>query len=108
MSLRDFPQTITLWSATPDGFGGNTFAAPVLIKGRWEEKQVMYYSAKGDEVQSKAVVYLDTDVAIGDYIAQDDQTGTAVATNSSGASPVMQFRKSPDLRQHEYERKVIL
>ena len=108
MSLRDFPQTITLWSALPDGYGGNTFAAPVLIKGRWEEKQVMYYNAQGDEVQSKAVVYLDTDAAIGDYIAQGDHTGTAVATNFAGSFPVMQFRKSPDLRQHEYERKAIL
>lgn len=108
MSLRDHPQDITYWAATPDGFGGNAFAAPVIIKGRWEDKAIMFFTPANEEVQSKAVAYLAADVAIGDYIGPGDQTGFPVATSSPLAYPVMQFRKIPDNRYNSFERKAYM
>jgi hypothetical protein len=108
MSLRDHPQDITYWAATPNGFGGNTFAAPVIVKGRWEDKQIMFFAPNKEEIQSKAVAYLEADVAIGDYIGPGDQTTFPVATSAPTAYPVMQFRKTPDNRFNSYERKAIM
>ena len=109
MTLRDHPQDITHWpTPTKDGFGGFTFVAPVLLKGRWEDKQELFRVKNGEEVLSEAVVYIDTDVVIGDYIAENDQTATADPTTLQEAHQVRQFIKIPDLRQTDFERKAML
>ena len=41
MTFREHPQDITHWSTTLDGFFSYVFAAPVIIKGRWENKKIM-------------------------------------------------------------------
>ena len=109
MSLRDHPQDITHWpTLTKDGLGGFTFAAPVLLKGRWEDKQELFRDKNGEEVLSEAWVYLETDIVIGDYIAENDQTGTPDPTTLQDAHQVRQFIKIPDLRQNDFERKAML
>lgn len=109
MTLRDHPQDITVWQpGVNDGFGGFTFPAPTLIKGRWEDKQELFRDAKGEEVLSEAIVYVDTDIVVGTYIAEGDQTATADPTTLQDAHQVRQFMKIPDLRQNDFERKAML
>ena len=109
MTLRDHPQDITVWEpAANDGFGGFTFPAPTLIKGRWEQKQELFKDADGEEQMSEAIVYVDTDVSVGQYIAEGDQTAIVDPETLPNAHRIKQYVKIPDLRQNEYERKAIL
>ena len=109
MSFRDHPQDITIWQpGVNDGFGGFTFPAPTLIKGRWEQKQELFKDPNGEELMSEAIVYVDTDVAIGQYIAEGDQTAVADPTTLSDAHRIKQYTKIPDLRFNEFERKATL
>ena len=71
-------QEVTHWPITgSDGFGGFVFGAPVLLEGRWEEKSELFISEDNESVLSKAIVYLDSDVDNGDYVAQGDHTAVA-------------------------------
>lgn len=110
MSLvtRNHYQTITVWTSKPDGFGGFTFSAPVTCKGRWEDVQKAFIEPQGTESVSRAVVYLEVDAHVDDYVCLDDQTGHADPTIVAGALPIRQFLKTPTLRASAYERKAIL
>jgi hypothetical protein len=62
MSITNFikrvaVQTAVYWgSPINDGYGGKTFASPVEIKCRWEDKVRLLISADGSETKSKATV----------------------------------------------------
>lgn len=105
---REHPQEITHWVVTPDVYGGYSFAAPVKINGRWEERAELFRTIQGDEEISKAIVYVDTDVALSDYLALGDFTATSDPTTLDTTHQVRQFDKIPDLRINTYERKAIL
>ena len=73
MSLMDiientYAQTAVYWGApTPDGYGGNTFAAPIEVVCRWEDKEQFLGSQVGGEVTgglmlSRSIVFLKQDV----------------------------------------------
>ncbi len=96
-------QDATVWSATPDGFGGYSFGAPTAIKCRWEEKAELI---PGSTEASKAVVFLPSDISVEDYIF----LGTTVSTTPTtiGAHRVQAFKKVPDLRSLEVVRKAWL
>lgn len=109
MTLRDHPQDITVWQpGVNDGFGGFTFPAPTLIKGRWEDTQVLFLNSKGEELMSQAVVYVDTDVSVGQYLVEGDLTATADPTTLADAHRIKQYMRIPDLRQNDFERKAML
>lgn len=108
MADRMHPQTLTWWARSGNsGYGGITFAAPVTIYGRWEDKQIMFRDRFGDEILSNAVVYVDRDIEIGDYLIRGINAGTNPAI-IAGAFEVKQFIKVPDLRHLTNERKTIL
>ena len=53
-------QDAIYWSpAAPDGFNRISFAAPVEIKVRWEQKKELFIDSTGKEVQSNAKVFVD-------------------------------------------------
>lgn len=101
-------QTITKWTVTPDGNGGNTFSAPALVQGHWEDRQELLRDKKGEELTSLAIIYLSADVALGDYLALGDQTATADPIDLTDAEQVRIFNKTPGIRVNDYERKAIL
>ena len=110
---RNLKHDITHWRVTgSDGFGGSTFAAPVLLKGRWEDKVEQYRNRLNEEVVSHTIVYLLTDVETEDYLALGDYTTTADPStlNSSAtvARTVEQQHRSTDLRNLVALRKVFL
>jgi hypothetical protein len=56
-------QDCVYWgSPVNDGEGGFTFANPVSLKCRWEEMRQIVTDAKGNEITSRALVFLTQDV----------------------------------------------
>lgn len=103
---RNLHQDVTYWVTTPDGYGGWTFGAPVHLKGRWEEKTEEFMDKTGAQAVSQAVVYLDTDVEVDDYLFN----GFSNEVNPSllKAYQIRRFDKSPDLRSVSFIRKAFL
>lgn len=91
-----FKQDITWWAVTPDGYGGFTFGAPSVVKGRWEEKTELFIDNAGVERRSRAIVYLAVQVSPEDYL----YLGSSAATNPTtlAAWQVKRSDKTPDLR----------
>ena len=106
---RNLKQDVTRWPITgSDGFGGFTFGEPVCIKGRWEDRSELFLNLDNEEEVSNAIIYLNTDIEVGDYFALGDYT----ATNDPGTLDVA-FRsrnknKITDLRGLNALRKVWL
>lgn len=107
MSAVRFPQQITYWAATPDGFGGNTFASPQVIKGRWEDSIEETVDSSGNKIISRAIVYLASDIVVGGYLYPDSSTAVDPTTLST-AFPIRRFDKMPDVRSASYLRKAVL
>lgn len=110
---RNLKHQITHWPVTgSDGFGGSTFGTPVVYMGRWEDTVEQYRNRKNEEVVSHSVVYLLTDVQVGDYLALGDYTATAspVTLNSTAtiARTVEQQHRTTDLANLVALRKVFL
>jgi hypothetical protein len=105
---RGLLQDATAWVVAPDGAGGDTFSAPVAVKCRWEDRAEKFVGPLDrDEHISMAVVYVDRNLAVGDYLFQ----GVSVAANPSlvaGAYKIRRFDKTPDLRNLLVLRKAYL
>lgn len=102
-----FPNSITWWPVTRDVTGGPSFGSPTTLNANWQDRQIVYRNAKGDDAVSRATVFLTQDVDVGDYL----YNGISTASDPSvlaGAYPVRQFSKIPDLRSLKYEHKAIL
>lgn len=109
MAARHLLQTATHWALTGRGeFSGFTYATPVTLSCRWEDKQELFRSAQGEELTSKAIVYVATDVIEGDYLIEGDYTDVSDPATLSEAFRVMGFSKIPDLRNIQMVRKAFL
>lgn len=103
-------QDVTLWSApVNNGVGGYTFAAPIALKGRWEERIEQVVDSHGNDYTSNAQVYLDTDVQpeLGAYLYR----GASVAadpTGLDGARVIMRVDSIPDLHAIKQVNKAYL
>ena len=63
------PQTAVYWApSTLDGFGNVTFADPIEIAVRWENKVELFIDDKGKEQKSAAVVYPISAVLLEGYL----------------------------------------
>jgi hypothetical protein len=107
-------QDVTHWSVTgSDGFGGFTFAAPVLLAGRWQEAHELFLTPNNEEVLSNAIVYLENDVDVGDFLALGDYANPLVGPTLTppevdGAYRIRQRNKTTDLRNLIALRKAFL
>lgn len=104
---RYFIHTITHWPTEPNGFGGFTYGAPVTYNARWEDKREKYLNKGGEEVISRAVVYMSEDLDIDDYIALGDHSAVDDPTTVDSFL-IGGIGSSPDLRGLNYLRKVFL
>lgn len=103
------PHDVTYWAVTgDDGFGGFTFASPVLIKGRWEDRNQTSVGEAGRTQLSRSTVFLNQDVAEHDYLYLGDATANPIPTDVDGAFPIMEFQKISDLGNADYVRKALL
>ncbi len=103
---------ITHWPVTgTDGYGGFTFDTGVEVKGRWEDKGELFLDEDNEEQISNAIVYLEIDVAIGDFLAQGLHNAVADPTTLTGDNRSYRARmrnKTTDLRNLVSLRKVFL
>jgi hypothetical protein len=104
--INHYKQIATLWATTPDGFGGYTFAAPVQVNCRWEEKTELVPTST--DVVSRAIVYMGTETAVkaGDYLI----LGISEVQSPIGLNvyKVAGIHKSTDLRSMSHIYKIWL
>lgn len=107
--LRHLNRTGTYWSTVPDGFGGYTFSPPQEMKCRWEALAELFFSSfTGKEEVSRAVVFVDTDLSVGDWVAEGSHLGIPDPSGLVGAYPIRSWSKVPDLRNMTFVRKALL
>ena len=110
---RMMNQVVTYWAPLPgdDGFGGQTLAPPVSFRARWEDKMQTILNAKGEEIVSKATIYLpkyvevapDGWIALGKYPPGSPNPSTIV-----GAAIIRNTGEIPDLRNLTALRTVMV
>jgi hypothetical protein len=88
-------ETVTYWGApAADGYGGYTFATPVQIDCRWEDRAEIITDTRGKEIVSKAVIFVTEDLDEGGYLFR----GTSVATDPRGlGDEIKRFDKIPSV-----------
>lgn len=106
---RNMNQDVTHWPVSgSDGYGGFTFGTPVKLAGRWEDRNELFLSTNAEEVVSRAVVYLATDLTIGDFLALGDHTSVSNPGTLTSAYRIRGYAKVTDLRAVESLRKAWL
>lgn len=107
---RNLGQVITYWAPTGarTAYATQVMTAPIKIAGRWMLDSIAVTKPDGTQIVSKAVVYVSQDVAVGGYLAEGDQTGTASPYDSVVAMEIQQFSAHPDLRFMGTNRKAFL
>lgn len=107
---RNLVQLGTYWAPGAEGeYGVGGFNAPVLIKSRWEDKTQKVLKPSGEEVLSQSVVFADRDLQIGGYLAEGDQTShTSPFDDGVGANEILDYKKVPNLRYSDSERRAYL
>jgi hypothetical protein len=104
---RNMHQTATYWApGGNDGFGGQTFAAPVALACRWQDVAEMFRDPQGREVVSEAIVYTAERVAVGGYLFLG--SSGEPSPPALGAKEVRQLDVSPNLRNTEELHKAYL
>lgn len=109
MSYRDMlKQKATWWSVTPDSYGGDTFGVPQVLDCRWEGRQESFVGQiDRREMISNAMVFLDRDIAVGDYLFEGESLAVD-PTVLTGTFKVQRFDSIPDLRNLEKVRRAVL
>lgn len=106
--FKDYTDAITYWGApTPNGEGGETFASPIALLGRWEDRNDEFTTPTGEQAVSRAVAFLKQDVQVGGYL----YLGTSAVsdpTQVSNAQEIRAFVKTPSIRHNWYERRALL
>jgi len=108
---RNLRQDVTHWPVTgSDGFGGFLFGAPSLLRGRWEEKAELFQDINNEEAVSEAIVYLMSDIDIGDYLGLGDFATVPEAnpTTLNNAHRIRQRNRTTNLRNLTALRKAYL
>lgn len=105
--FKNYTDDITYWGApVPDGEGGQTFTAPVALKGRWEDRNDEFTTPTGERAVSRATVFLQNDVVTGGYLMKGTSVNT-VPTAEPNAQEIRAFIKVPAIRHNWYERRAL-
>jgi hypothetical protein len=117
---RTCTQVAVYWgSPVNDGYGGKTFATPIEIFCRWEDRNEVFVASNGDEAVSKSVVYILQDLDQEGYLYlgtldelydSAESSGITLAPSEiEGAQIIKRFDKQPALGSiTEFLRKVYL
>jgi len=104
-----YNQEATYWASLPmDGYGERSFAAPVLIKCRWEDRTGLRIQKEDEVVESRAIVYPQVDIAKGGYLYLGDGTATADPQDLDDAYMIQDYRTVPSVNGKITLRKAIL
>lgn len=109
IATRALEGQATWWATSPDGTGGDLYASPVLLACRWEDRQETYVGQLDrNQHVSKAIVFTDRAVSVGDYLAEGDHTSSLTPADLPNADKVQRYQKYPDLRNLEVLHKATL
>ncbi len=105
-------QTAVYWPfVSINEFGVKVVGDPVVIKCRWEAKNVEFLDPKGEIQMSNAVVYVDRDTAIGGILmlgTASDITDTVNIKENDGAWEIRRFDDLPNLKASEFLKTAYL
>lgn len=105
---RNLKASITYWPpGAPDGFGGFSFGASSTLKARWEDRTENFVDDEGQEQISHARVYVNADVSNHGYLF-NGISGSTDPRTVTDAIEVKDFRKVPNLKYTEFERRCLL
>lgn len=109
---RNLLQTAIYWPpGTPDGLGGHSYGQAVEVACRWQNVSVIFRDARGEQVVSSAVVYVDRVVQIKGFLAlssfEEDLT-YASPNDVTGSTEIRQVALFPALRNDKQIVKVYL
>lgn len=105
MSNR-FIETCTYWQkGSLDKFGNPSWTGPTTTKCRWEEVSELFVTTDGKTESSRARVYLEPKLNIGDYIYRG-KSGNSTPPNT--AEEIKQFFEVRNVQGTKRERKLIL
>lgn len=109
IGAASYRQKATYWG-TPvqSGFGGISFAAPIVIACRWEDKTEVFTDTSGVQRSSQAVVWTFDRLEDGGYLIQGDHRTVSDPTSLDDALEIKRSDEIPDLRGLNYERKAYL
>lgn len=101
-AARSFPQKATHWAQQGQlGFGGESWAFPVIIKCRWEdltdEALSVAYKVSGEIIVSNSLVYTPTPLKQGDYIMLGESVVEIPSTLTGRAFIIRQVMTIPSL-----------
>lgn len=106
---RRHTQKLTYWAPSAENdYGEEGFQAPVVVFGRWEERQDQVVSATGEQMVSKAFVYSDTKMDAEGYVALGDYSGQANPLAIDGAWQIKGTTEVPSLRTNTVVRAAFL
>lgn len=98
----------TLWRVTGNDLSGDQqYAAPVSIRVRWEERQVVFTNSAGQDEMASAIAWMPYDVFEGEVIALGTYTATDPWTVAS-AREIQGFIRVPHLLTDQVERRAFL
>ncbi len=98
-------QAAVWWSRSqvPDESGTFSFAAPVQIECRWEDKLMEVLDAQGQKTLSSSTVYVDREMGVGDKLkfgSIDSETMDDPVEDREAFS-IIRFEKLPDFSAEE-------
>lgn len=112
---RTYKQKAVYWS-TPaaDGYGGFTFASPVEIDCRWEDKQIVVTNDDGKEITTSSQVFTESVVDKEGYLYLGTLDNLTVAQKANpklveGAYSIVRVTAIPKLGSNSvFVRKIFL
>ncbi len=107
-TTENLNESITYWDATGvDNFGDPTFASPISIKAKWEERTELFINAEGQEERSRSVIYVDSALISGGYLFRGISV-VADPRSVDDAYLIKDYRKISDFDNAIHERRVML
>ena len=110
MSLtdRNLKQKATWWSKSGVDVGGDpSFAAPVVINVRWEDRNGVFTDSRGRERKTRSRVFTDRIVVEEDYLFFGTSTSTSPEA-LKGAYTVKDFKRTPSMRASDFLNRALL
>lgn len=101
-------QQATYWEKTGKStYGDPSFDSPRTILVRWEDKNVVFTNAAGEEAVASSRVFLGEDIRAGDFLFLGVST-TVDPKGLTDAMKVQGFSKIPQLTGGDFERVAFL
>lgn len=101
-------QKCTYWAVVGvDVYNEPSFAYPVVISCRWEDRVERMQNDEGEEFVSRSRIFLEDDLFTGGYIALGEHSESD-PRNYPGAHRIMAVRTTPSLDGTFFERKCYL